>query len=591
MYVGAGQGRVETKEHLPCEGEGRLRMRSTIWNPSLVARKCIEEALDNLLDCHIEGQETCTFGWINIGDGKVVLVNDGVTIRANECTDDGVNAIEAAFGYFRSGSHFGGDHMTVGQNGLGIKLTNVLSKEFDVQLNDMDQETVGFRWREGMTKVETIETSEDLLPGCIKVSFMLDEEAVGPFGQVEDYVPWVIKKLLESNLSMSMSFSVNNQDIVPIDIPGYLRLFHDGDVVKICEGENEVFAMLVDTEGQMISFVNRHRTVDDGLHVSAFLKAFGKGKKPVTYGKVISERALIYIHSEVVNPEFNGQAKDRLSGGKLAKFVIRNDEDVTEFAAEIEESVEVMGKLTKAVPKQRKAATVKIEKLHDALLAGGGRSSECTLILTEGDSAKTFAVSGMSVVGHDLFGAYPLRGKALNVTECDEERILSNAEWKAVLQILGLTLGTDGEAAKATMRYGKVLVLADADLDGIHICGLILNFFATQFPRLLSGGMLQLFRTPVVKAKDASGTVKEFFSINEYNQATLEGPYSAVHYYKGLGSSSREEARCYFERYDELMHTVEFREGTSADNEMLQAMFARDSADKRKELIKSHLNR
>ena len=133
-------------------------------------------------------------------------------------------------------------------------------------------------------------------------------------------------------------------------------------------------------------------------------------------------------------------------------------------------------------PRALRRKNVKVDKLQDAILAGGKHSSDCTLILTEGDSAKTFAMSGLGIIGHDRYGVFPLRGKALNARDESAVRIMANIEWNGVLSALGLQLGSP---ATSSMRYGHVMILADADLDGVHIAGLIINFFASQFPHLL----------------------------------------------------------------------------------------------------------
>ena len=100
-------------------------MQMVEWNPSPVARKCIEEALDNAFDNYIENPDESTYCKIWFRGDTIVLENDGVRLLAVEKTEDGLNAIEAAFGHLRSGSHFDGDTPTIGQNGLGIKLANV----------------------------------------------------------------------------------------------------------------------------------------------------------------------------------------------------------------------------------------------------------------------------------------------------------------------------------------------------------------------------------------------------------------------------------------------------------------------------------
>jgi DNA topoisomerase-2 len=121
-------------------------------------------------------------------------------------------------------------------------------------------------------------------------------------------------------------------------------------------------------------------------------------------------------------------------------------------------------------------------KLDDANNAGGKNSSKCTLILTEGDSAKSLAVSGLSVVGRDNFGVFPLRGKLLNVREASSTQIMANAEISAIKQILGLQQGKT-YADTSSLRYGHVMIMTDQDHDGSHIKGLIINLFDHFWPR------------------------------------------------------------------------------------------------------------
>lgn len=114
-----------------------------------------------------------------------------------------------------------------------------------------------------------------------------------------------------------------------------------------------------------------------------------------------------------------------------------------------------------------------IPKLEDANDAGTKNSLNCTLILTEGDSAKSLAVSGLGVVGRDLFGVFPLRGKLLNVREATHKQILENAEINNLIKIVGLQykkkyLTMDDVK---TLRYGKVMIMTDQDQDGSHIKG------------------------------------------------------------------------------------------------------------------------
>ena len=112
---------------------------------------------------------------------------------------------------------------------------------------------------------------------------------------------------------------------------------------------------------------------------------------------------------------------------------------------------------------KKKQRLLGIPKLEDANLAGTGNSKKCTLILTEGDSAKTLAMSGIQIVGRDHFGVFPLKGKLLNVRDAPTSQIIGNQEVQNVMKIIGLQLGKDYMQADnfATLRYGCVMIMTD----------------------------------------------------------------------------------------------------------------------------------
>lgn len=125
--------------------------------------------------------------------------------------------------------------------------------------------------------------------------------------------------------------------------------------------------------------------------------------------------------------------------------------------------------------------------------------NQCTLILTEGDSAKSLAVSGLAVVGRDNFGVFPLRGKLLNVRDASPSMVSNNAEINAIKQILGLQHGKVYESTDS-LRYGHLMIMTDQDHDGSHIKGLIINLLDHFWPSLMKiPGFLLEFITPIVK--------------------------------------------------------------------------------------------
>ena len=153
--------------------------------------------------------------------------------------------------------------------------------------------------------------------------------------------------------------------------------------------------------------------------------------------------------------------------------------------------------------------------MDDANEAGTKNGSGCTLILTEGDSAKTLAVSGISVVGKDYYGVYPLKGKLLNVREANVKQITENKEISDLVKIVGLVYKKKYETMDdlKTLRYGKVMIMTDQDQDGSHIKGLVINFIHHNWPGLLKLPFLEEFITPIVKVM----ILETFFAVGFFN--------------------------------------------------------------------------
>jgi DNA topoisomerase-2 len=210
------------------------------------------------------------------------------------------------------------------------------------------------------------------------------------------------------------------------------------------------------------------------------------------------------------------------------------------------------------------------------------------LILTEGDSAKALAVAGLSVVGRDRYGVFPLRGKLLNVRDVQQKQIAENKEIMNIVKILGLSFGQKGEQKK--MRYGSVLIMADQDHDGSHIKGLLINFFHFWWPDLLKDGdFVKEFVTPIVKVTKAGNTVT-FFTQNEYEEWKAkndDGKGWSMKYYKGLGTSTAAEAKQYFSDMDK--HKLSFDWKSNKCGELIDMAFSKSRADDRKMWMNSYV--
>ncbi|XP_076307781.1 DNA topoisomerase 2-alpha-like [Tachypleus tridentatus] len=228
-----------------------------------------------------------------------------------------------------------------------------------------------------------------------------------------------------------------------------------------------------------------------------------------------------------------------------------------------------------------------IPKLEDANDAGTKNSIDCTLILTEGDSAKSLAVSGLSVIGRDKYGVFPLRGKMLNVREATHKQILENAEINNIIKIMGLQYKKKYQSVEdlRTLRYGRLMIMTDQDQDGSHIKGLLINFIHHNWPSLLHLPFLEQFITPIVKAVKGKEE-KSFYSLPEFEEwktQTSNWNTWKIKYYKGLGTSTAKEAREYFA--DMARHRIKFKYEGSDDDSAIQLAFSKKMVEQRKEWL------
>ena len=229
-----------------------------------------------------------------------------------------------------------------------------------------------------------------------------------------------------------------------------------------------------------------------------------------------------------------------------------------------------------------------ITKLDDANEAGGRGAEQCALILTEGDSAKALAVSGLGVVGRDHYGVFPLKGKLLNVRDAPHKQVMENAEINNIKQIMGLQHGKEYTDTKS-LRYGHIMIMADQDHDGSHIKGLLINFISTFWPSLLKiPGFIQEFVTPIVKVTKGQAS-KSFFTLKEYEtwkETHNDGKGWKIKYYKGLGTSTSAEAKEYFSDLDK--HQLDFYYSGQENEDDLEMAFGKKNADARKDWLKSY---
>ena len=289
---------------------------------------------------------------------------------------------------------------------------------------------------------------------------------------------------------------------------------------------------------QHVSFVNGVYTSDGGKHVDYIVgqitkKVIEKLRKKYKDAKIqesyIKDMMWIFIKSTIENPEFSSQTKEELVSKKEKFGSTCNITDV--FVKKIMEKLEINEEIAAILKTketrvnetdQKKKTGINIPKLDDANRAGSKEEIN-VLILTEGDSAKAFAISGLSIVGRDYYGAYPLRGKLLNVRDANQKQILANKEIMELKQIIGLQINKEyNDKNISELRYGSILILTDADVDGSHIKGLLFNFFEYFWPSLFQiNGFIKALCTPVVKVSKKSKIINFILYLNMINGKRL----------------------------------------------------------------------
>lgn len=345
--------------------------------------------------------------------------------------------------------------------------------------------------------------------------------------------------------------------------------------------------------GMNISFVNGLNTANGGVHLDAALKSSmkhilnslnGKSgntsaeekkkkaeerKRKLASGILITDdkdkkkeyvpkvnkndmkrHLSIIVSVKVTNPAFDSQSKTMLRSPKIQieipkeKLQCMHKWEVAERMKNILHGRQVI-KLKSTDGKKTK--NTKCDSVEDANLAGTGYSQDCTLIVTEGDSAKTEGrtIIGLHPRGRDVIGLYALRGKIRNAIKASPLELMKNAEIINIKEILGLqeTLDYTNPTNRATLRYGSIMIMTDQDVDGLHIKGLLLAYFFKYFPSLFTIGFITDFRTPSLRVSKG-GQKFRFFNEQEYNtwKATVEDPKSWLHkYFKGLGSAKPDE--------------------------------------------------
>ena len=597
--------------------ENKLEFREVSYVPGLF--KIFDEILVNAAD-NYQRDKSMKYIKVDINpeENRIKIKNGGKGIPIEIHKTYNMYVPQLIFGNLLTSSNYNDNvkKVTGGRNGYGAKLTNIFSKTFIVETANKDK---GKKYKQkfynNMLKFDSPEIKDYSGDDFTCITFEPDLSRFGMEKMDEDIISLFKKRVYDMAgiTPKGVSVYLNGEKLQVENFEKYINMYiqatkeedlEDPPIVFEQPHERWEIAMsLSESQFQQVSFVNSISTYKGGTHVNyvtdkivkAILEKLEKKNKQFTIKpQHVRQHLWIFVNSQIENPTFDSQTKETLtskpsdfgSSFELSENFIKKvfKTNIVERCLRYAKTREDEKNLRKLNGKTKKTARLLgIEKLDDANWAGTKNSEKCTLILTEGDSAKSLAMAGIEVVGRDTFGCFPLRGKMLNVRDCATQKILKNQEVQYLMKILGIKIGENYTDLK-NLRYGSILIMTDQDVDGSHIKGLIINFIHTFWPSLIKiNGFVRQFITPILKATKGS-EVHSFYTIPEYKKwldskgGKIKG--YKIKYYKGLGTSTNKEAQEYFSNIKR--HRIDFEYTGTPDDESIDMAFNKKKTEERK---------
>ena len=582
--------------------KSKFEKKNLKYSPALL--KIFDEILVNAIDRNSTHPKNVSSIAVSIDKetGAVTIENNGplggISVRMHE--KEGIWNPELVFGHLLTSTNYDDSQKRIvgGRNGYGAKLTNIYSSEFSIVIKDHEtKQTYTQKWSNNMTVCEPPKIKKHSgATSSVAVTFTPDWRRF-KMSKMDNTIYKIFqKRVWDANICTTPNCKVKfNDEVLPKqNFEAYAKMHTGVDNVHCVTTDRWSVCIGPSEDGmQQVSFVNGICTTKGGTHVdhAASLVAAGiiedMAKKIKLRPQQVKNTFAIFVKAILENPTFSSQVKSECTlkaqdfGSKfdMPKTFVKNalktgiSDELTALS-----KFKEMKELAKTDGGARKSKITGIPKLDDANKAGTAQSSRCTLIVTEGDSAKTLAVAGLSVVGRDHYGVFPLRGKCKNVRDASVAQLTGNQEFNDLKKILGLQQGKDYKDV-SELRYGRLMIMTDADNDGSHIKGLILNMIDYFWPSLLKLGFVVSMVTPIIKASRGNQS-KSFYTDSAFRAWYGTGQSGwRIKYYKGLGTSTSAEAREYFKKIEDL--TVKFNTDVMSDKSITLA-FDKKKADDRK---------
>jgi DNA gyrase subunit B len=501
----------------------------------------VYEVVDNSIDEALAGYCKKIDVVIHV-DNSITVIDDGRGIPVDMHKTEKKPAVEVVLTLLHAGGKFDKKSYTVsgGLHGVGVTCVNALSEWLEVEVK-RDGKVHHMRFKRGKTasKLEVIGKAKGT---GTKITFKADSEIFPIIEYKYDILANRLRELAFLNRGLEISLKderTNKQELFKFNggIEEFIKHINRAKeplhpkVIYVSKEKDGIHAevALQYNEGyneSVYSYANNINTIEGGTHLSGFRSALTKAvnqyarsnallkeKDPSLTGDDLREGLTAVISVKVPNPQFEGQTKTKLGNGEVDGIVssIVYEGLMTFMEQNPPIARRILDKSLTAA-RAREAARKAREAVRKGALTGGGlpgkladcseRNPEfCELYIVEGDSAGGSAKQGRN---RQFQAVLPIRGKLLNVEKARLDQILNNLEIRTMITAIGTGFGTvEGEGAFDInrLRYHRIVIMTDADVDGSHIRTLLLTFFYRQMPELVTRGHVYIAQPPLYKVK------------------------------------------------------------------------------------------
>ena len=616
------------------EGLEAVRKRPGMYIGSTSSRglhHLVYEIVDNAVDEALAG--FCTEIHVDINPDNSITVTDngrGIPVGINHKA--GIPAVEVVFTILHAGGKFGGGGYKVsgGLHGVGASVVNALSEWLEVTIH-RDGKEYKQRYERGKT-MYPLKVTGDCDPNAsgTKVDFLPDKEIFEDTIYDYDILKQRLREMafLTKGLRIVLEDKREGQEREKIfhyeggirEFVSYLNRSKEALYPEIiyCEGEKDGVAVEVAMQHNdsytenTYGFVNNINTPEGGTHITGFRNAITntfndyarknkllKDSEPNLSGDDIREGLTAIISVKIGNPQFEGQTKQKLGNSEARGAVdsvvskqleIFLEQNPTVAKATVEKSV--LAQRAREAARKARDLTRRKSALDSMSLPGkladcsDKNPENCEIYIVEGDSAGGSAKTARNRATQAIL---PLRGKILNVEKARLDKIYGNKEIKAMITAFGTGIHEDFDISK--LRYHKIIIMTDADVDGAHIATLLLTFLYRFMPELIKQGYVYLAQPPLYKL-EKNKKVWYAYSDEQLNAILAEvgrDSSNKIQRYKGLGEMDAEQLwETTMDPEKRILRRVTMDEAATAEIDLTFTTLMGDKVEPRRDFIEAN---